>query len=304
MDSRIYAPASFLAATGADAYDSIRFSAKPQAELLSKPGSRIQAVRHMGVGGSGQARAAGTLSDIDTLMVNLTASPRHRGRIGHVHVDKPLKRGHVSLVPHDYAADLEFSAGHSALALFIPQADLRKITAELGAAELPPIVSERHDRLGQLITMCAMELRSPGFASDLMVEGLIRAIGATLVQQNTAPSHAAGERIHLSPVRLARVIDFIDSRLDHEIHLNDLAGVAGLSPFHFSRVFKLATGETPYHFVGSRRLDRARTMLVGSDLPLAELALACGFASQSHFTAAFTKAVGMPPGRYRRQREQ
>lgn len=304
MDSRVYAPSSFLAATGADAYDSIRFSAKPQAEMLSKPGNRIQAVRHIGVGESGQARAAGSLSDSDTLLVNLTASPRHRGRIGHLHVDKPLQRGHVSFVPHDYTTEIEFSAGHSALALFIPQADLRKITAELGAAELPPIASERHDRLSQLITMCAMELRAPGFASDLMVEGLIRAIGATLVQQNITPTHAADERIHLSPVRLARVVDFIDSRLDHEIHLQDLAGVAGLSPFHFSRVFKLATGETPYHFVGSRRLDRARAMLVGSDLPLAELALACGFASQSHFTAAFTKVIGMPPGRYRRQRGQ
>ena len=304
MDSRIYAPCSFLAATGANAYDSIQFSAMPQAELLSQPGSRIQAVRHIGVGASGQARAAGSLPDIDTLMVNLTASPRHRGRIGPLHVDKPLQRGHVSLVPHDHMGELEFPAAHSALALFIPQADLRKITAELGATELPPMVSERHDRLGQLITMCAMELRAPGFASDLMVEGLIRAIGATLVQQHAAPSPAADDRIHLSPVRLARVIEFIDTRLDHEIHLQDLAEVAGLSPFHFSRVFKLATGETPYHFVGSRRLDRARAMLLSSDLPLAELALACGFASQSHFTAAFTKVIGMPPGRYRRQRGQ
>lgn len=304
MGSPIYAACSFVATTGASAYDSIQFSARPQAELLSIPGSRIQAVRHIGVSGSGLVRAAGKLADIDTLIINLTASSRHRGRIGNLYIDRALQRGNVSFIPHDCPADLEFSAEHSALALFIPQADLRQITTELGATDLSPIASERHERLGQLITMCATELRAPGFASELMVEGLVRAIGATLVQHNNAPSQAAEERIHLSPARLARVIDFIDSRLEHEIHLQHLAGVAGLSPFHFSRVFKLATGETPYHFVGSRRLDRARAMLLSSDLPLAELALTCGFASQSHFTAAFTKAIGMPPGRYRRQRGQ
>jgi AraC family transcriptional regulator len=101
---------------------------------------------------------------------------------------------------------------------------------------------------------------------------------------------------------LAKVMDFIEATLDREIHLTDLATIAGLSPFHFSRVFKLETGETPYHFVGQRRLERARLMLLGSDMPLAELALSCGFASQSHFTAAFSKAMGVSPGRYRRTR--
>lgn len=238
------------------------------------------------------------------MLVNLTTSPRHRGQIGDLRVDRPLHRGHVSFIPHDCLVDLEFAASHSALVLFIPQAALCRVTADLMATDLQPVASERHDRLAQLVTMCAMELRSPGFASDLMIEGLIRAIGATLVRQGTAPANAVEDRIYLSPARLARVIDFIDARLEQEIHLSDLARVAGLSPFHFSRVFKLATGETPYHFVASRRLDRARTMLVSSELPLAEMALACGFASQSHFTAAFTKAVGVPPGRYRRQRDQ
>lgn len=298
------APCSFLAATGADAYDSILFSAPPQAEALSVAGSRVQAVRHIGLNASGPVRAMGSIATVDTLLVNLTASPRHRGQIGDLCFDRPLQRGHVSFVPHDCPTELEFGAQHSALALFIPREDLRRTTADLGATEVHPFASEGHDRLRQLISMCAMELQSPGFASELMVDGLVRAIGATLVRRHVAPPNADAERIHLSPVRLARVIDFIDARIDGEIQLGDLATVAGLSPFHFSRVFKLATGETPYHFVGTRRLDRARNLLVNSELPLAELALACGFSSQSHSTAAFTKAIGMPPGRYRRRRGQ
>lgn len=294
--------AGFLAATGAESYDSIWFSAKPHAEVLSQAGDRIQAVRHLGTSGSGMAKAGGVLRNADALFVNLSASPRLRGHIGDLRVDRPLQRGHVTFVPHGYSTELEFPVEHSTITMFIPKGDLSQIAIDLGADGVRPMASSRHERLSQLITMCAAELQSPGFASDLMVEGLVRAIGATLVREGNEPPSLADGRIYLSPARLARVIDYIDSRLEHEIHLGDLANVAGLSPFHFSRVFKLTTGETPYHFVGSRRLDRARSMLVSGELPLAELALACGFASQSHFTAAFTKAVGMPPGRYRRQR--
>lgn len=293
---------SHHAATGANPYDSVRFSATPNAELLSRAGDRIQAVRQISVGTSGLARVAGSVSTVDTLLVNLNASRRHRGHIGNLAIDRPLQRGQVSFIPHACPLDIEFPFEHSVLALFIPIADMARVAADLGVSELQPIVSERHDRLRQLVQLCITELRSPGFASDLMVDGLIRAVGATLFRQNTVPANGIDDRIYLSPVRLARVIEFIDSQLDQPIHLNDLAEVAGLSPFHFSRVFKLATGETPYHFVGSRRLDRARTMLMNGEMPLAELALACDFASQSHFTAAFTKAIGVPPGRYRRQR--
>lgn len=272
--------------------------------MLSRSTDRIQAVRHIGMSGTGQACASGTLQTVDALLVNLTASQRHRGRIGDLAIDRPLLRGHVTFIPHDRRTELEFPVDHSTIGLFIPKGDLQKIAADLDAAEVEAWASSRHDRLSQLITICANELRAPGFASDLMIEGLIRAIGAALVSRNNEPLNHAENRIYLSPARLARVIDYIESRLDHEIHLGDLANVAGLSPFHFSRVFKLATGETPYHFVALRRLDRARAMLMSGEVPLAELALACGFASQSHFTAAFTKAVGMPPGRYRRQRKR
>ena len=285
-----------------DPYNSIRYSGKPETELLSHRDSRIQAVRHVGVRGETMARATGQLVHSDTVMVILSASARHRGRVGDIQIDRPLQRGQVSFIPNNNYIDLEFPSEFRSLMLFIPRLDLQKVLVELGVDHLHPIISERNDRLSQLAAMIAAELRAPGFASDLMTDGLIRAIGAALVQREIAPHGGAGSRIHLSPVRLAKVMDFIEATLDREIHLTDLATIAGLSPFHFSRVFKLETGETPYHFVGQRRLERARLMLLGSDMPLAELALSCGFASQSHFTAAFSKAMGVSPGRYRRTR--
>ncbi|WP_374147652.1 helix-turn-helix domain-containing protein [Sphingomonas sp. 28-63-12] len=302
MTLQLPAGAVFRAETGAAAYDSIRFSGRPQADLLSYPGSRIDVVRHIGVRGPGMAMATSLNGDFDALMVNLTSSGRYRGRCGDTAIDTTLQRGHVSFVPGQYVTELEFPAAHNVLALFIPSREMQRIVAELGADDIKPMASERQDRLAQLIAMVETEIRSPGFAADLMLDGLMRAIGTIMVRHDTVPSGHSPGRIRLSPARLARVIDFVEARLDQEISLADMAQVAGLSPFHFSRVFKLATGETPYHFLGSRRLNRARALLLGGPMPLAELALHCGFASQSHFTAAFTKAMGMPPGRFRKHR--
>ena len=172
---------------------------------------------------------------------------------------------------------------------------------DLEVSAIDPLIGVRNDRLAQLMAMLESEARSPGFASDLIVDGLMRAITSILARQDVALFTPAIDRIRLSPAKLNRVIDFIEANLDGEITLADMSAIAGLSPFHFSRVFKLTTGETPYHYLCSRRLDCARRLLAKGDMPLAELALACGFASQSHFTAAFTKAMGISPGRYRRQ---
>lgn len=135
-----------------------------------------------------------------------------------------------------------------------------------------------------------------------MISGVLRAIASMLVRGNQPVDPGICSRVYMSQAKLHRVIDFIEAGLDQPLSLEDLAKVADLSPFHFSRVFKLTTGETPYHFVCSRRLARAQRLLTDSQMELAELALSCGFASQSHFTAAFSKAFGTSPGRYRRAR--
>lgn len=294
-------PASFHATTGIGPYDLISFSGEPIADLAQCPASGIQTVRHIGVKMPGRATLANYQPGIDTLLLNLKSSGQYSGRCGEHRFAKLLHRNHITYVPGNYATELEFPASHSVLVIFIPSALLRGIFTEIGTAEALPFHSERNDRLAQLMLMLEAELRVPGFASETMVDGLMRAIAAIVSRSDGPSGTATRDRIYLSPPRLARVIEFVEARLDDEISLGDMAAVAGLSPFHFSRVFKLATGETPYQFIGSRRLERARDLLAMSDVPLAELALNCGFSSQSHFTAAFTQAVGLSPGRYRKR---
>jgi AraC family transcriptional regulator len=93
-------------------------------------------------------------------------------------------------------------------------------------------------------------------------------------------------------------LEFVEANLETDIGVEDLASVACLSQFHFSRAFRQATRKTPYRFVSDRRLDKAKELLVKGHLTLAEVAATCNFSSQASFTRAFSRALGMPPGEY------
>jgi len=96
-----------------------------------------------------------------------------------------------------------------------------------------------------------------------------------------------------------QLMAYIDSQLAEPISLGQLAGLCALSEYHFARMFRASFGLPPHQYVLARRLDRARQMLRGSMLPLGEIALACGFASASHFTNRFKQVLGGTPGEYR-----
>lgn len=119
--------------------------------------------------------------------------------------------------------------------------------------------------------------------------------------------HYATGRVapQLSPYRLTyaqlRVVDtYIHAHLDHKISLADLAACLHLSVPHFERMFRAATHQPPYRYVLEIRLERARVLLQRTRLTLTEVALQCGFSSQSHFTAHFTRYMGVSPARFAR----
>ena len=98
--------------------------------------------------------------------------------------------------------------------------------------------------------------------------------------------------------RLGWVIDYIETHLSEDINLSDLALVAGLSKFHFSRLFTDAIGLTPHKYVLKRRIEKATQVLKQGDLTIAQVAYAFGFTDQSHFTRVFKQVKGMTPKRF------
>lgn len=293
--------AAFHAATGHVEYDSVQFSAPPIADALSTCDSPLAVVEHLGVQCQGTATAVHT-SLRDTLVVSLGSGGQVFGQLDGKSFRQDLQRGNIGFVPRGMDIEMEYPASSGSLMLFLPDALLPGVMAEMGITGIPAMAAAQNERLRRLISLVDNELRAPGFASELMISGVLRAIASMLVRGNQPVDPGICSRVYMSQAKLHRVIDFIEAGLDQPLSLEDLAKIADLSPFHFSRVFKLTTGETPYHFVCSRRLARPQRLLTDSEMELAELALSCGFASQSHFTAAFSKAFGTSPGRYRRAR--
>jgi AraC family transcriptional regulator len=103
----------------------------------------------------------------------------------------------------------------------------------------------------------------------------------------------------LTAQQLARLSEFVDDALDKPLGVSDMASTIGIGARLFADAFKRTTGTTPYQYVVRRRIDHAKRLLLNDRLPLIEVALRLGFASQSHLTAVFTRLTGVTPGRWR-----
>lgn len=103
----------------------------------------------------------------------------------------------------------------------------------------------------------------------------------------------------LAPSMRKRLRDFIEQHLAEPLPLGQLAALCALSQYHFARMFQASFGLPPHRYVLARRLARACQLLRHSHLALGEVALACGFASASHFSHRFRQALGATPGQYR-----
>ena len=104
----------------------------------------------------------------------------------------------------------------------------------------------------------------------------------------------------LSPAALRRVQVLVEANLGRAIRLADLASRAGLSVHHFARAFRRSVRVTPRQYLEQRRVERARRLILESRHPLAEIAIECGFGTQSRLTTAFKRHTGSTPARYRR----
>jgi len=109
-------------------------------------------------------------------------------------------------------------------------------------------------------------------------------------------------RTTLSQRALSRVLKYIDSRISEDIAVTALAREAGLSVAHFQRVFRYTTGVPPHTFVMLKRMERALESIERTSLPIAHVAIECGWSDQSHLNRWFLRLLGTTPGRWRRWR--
>jgi AraC family transcriptional regulator len=152
--------------------------------------------------------------------------------------------------------------------------------------------------LGQLIRPA---FAHPERASRLFVAHVMMAM-ATHVAQTYGGLKPVSQPVRggLAPWQLRRAKEILDANLDGNVTVQQMAKECALSLGHFSRAFRASTGMAPHGWQIKRRVEAAKSLLPNERLSLCEVAIACGFANQSHFTRVFAREVGTSPGAWRR----
>ncbi len=144
------------------------------------------------------------------------------------------------------------------------------------------------------------ELTNEGLGGRLYVDSLANILAVHLLRNySTIVPRTRTYDGGLPEHQLKRVTDYIHDHLEQEIRLSDLAAQLDVSQFHFSRCFKQSMGMPPHQYVIQQRVEQAKQLLDVSELSIADVALQCGFSSQSHFGQWFRKLRGMTPKAYR-----
>lgn len=138
--------------------------------------------------------------------------------------------------------------------------------------------------------------------ADESAENRVRQAGA-LLREYPLQHPVLAARGGLPAWKIKKVMEYIEGHLDSSIGLQDLAFLAGLSPWHFCRAFRISQNQSPHGFVMRRRIARSQALMATTSAPLADIALECGFADQAHFSRVHTKLMGLAPRAWRRTRQ-
>ena len=242
----------------------------------------------------------------------LTNNPQQITRMGdHGEYDGEMKQGEFYLYPANYPGRTVWQSVDKTLHFIIGSTFLDKIASESGltpsacSLEFLPVLRTQDPQIAHVAQLFLMEMTHAFEAQKLYLESLSTVFGIHLIRhysnlklaQRPMHSTAAG----LSPSQLKRVLDYIHDQLESDLSLSQLAQQVGLSRSYFAKQFKQAMHITPHHYINQQRVDRAKQLLKNLAVPIADVAMSCGFSNQSHFTKVFRQQLGITPKAYRDQ---
>jgi AraC family transcriptional regulator len=134
----------------------------------------------------------------------------------------------------------------------------------------------------------------------LLLSAAGRHVAAHLLARYSTDRHGELPPRRMADWQIKRVLDYMESRLEDDIGLGELAAVAGMRSHYFCRAFRLSLGVPPYRFLINRRIERAKLLLSSTDTSITGIALSLGFANHAHFSTTFRRTVGRSPAAYRK----
>jgi AraC family transcriptional regulator len=214
--------------------------------------------------------------------------------------------GRFCVTPGDVGAHWRHSGNPEILQLYVRRSVYERAAEAMygcdgGVVHVIPRFAAADPLLEQLALAVLQALRHGAAEDRLYIETI-----AELVAVHMARAHSSRTRPHplaegaISQRRIRRLLRFIEEHLGEDLSLEALATEAGLSPLYIARAFRVAVGQSPHRYVVERRVEAAKRQLRGSDSPIADVALATGFSSQSHLSNWFRRVVGVSPAAYRK----
>jgi AraC family transcriptional regulator len=211
--------------------------------------------------------------------------------------------GHTPIVPAGQSYSAYWEEELEELSIHLDPAFLARAAAEASVSdkvELVEACSVSDPVIRQIGMALKAEVESEGPASRLYAESLANVLAVHLLRHYTQE----GDRVRaslggLSGRKLNQVTEFIQDNIERDLGLTEIAEAVDLSPFHFARSFKQATGVSPHQYLIKSRIERAKALLADSELPIVEVGFRAGFKNQSHFTTLFRKLTSLTPKAYR-----
>lgn len=221
---------------------------------------------------------------------------------GHPQTER-VTRGSIDIIPQGTPLGGYSQDEVKFLMLALDPSFVEQVANESGMAnhlELIRNLGIRDAQIEHIVLALRAELEAGCPSGRIYGDALAIALAARLLGQYAASvpntqNHSAG----LPAYKLRRVIEYINDNLTRNLTLAEIAHVAGMNPYYFSRVFRQAMGIPPHRYVINRRMEKAKRLLTDDEMPLVEVGLSVGFRNQSHFTTMFHKQTGVTPKAYR-----
>ena len=243
---------------------------------------------------------------IDHVVMSYTgAMQRLERRSGKSVAIGTARSGVVTIIPAGSSSRWDIPGPVSVVQLYLPHTTLERVASEADRST-PGHLLERTghpDPITSRLLVSAADVLESNEALDALFRQQLTDLLATRLLAAHAGALTTLQPVMggLSPSTLRRAIERLRSDSDADVSLAALASDAGLSRFHFCRVFKESTGLSPHAWLRQHRLEQAMNMLRDTDTPVVSVAAALGYASQTAFAAAFRKLTGETPSDWRRR---